>query len=112
MMSKLRSISPGWYSAIAGAAAAGAVLVPGSRVVAGVAAGGAVLLLALANTSSSSAKGACCASCAGGDDHADKMPAPPILVPDAPPAGAPAPSTWADWFRGAGQVQLVAGCAL
>lgn len=46
-LSKITNVSPGWWSAIAGAAAAGAMLMPGRRILAGAVLGGAMLALAV-----------------------------------------------------------------
>ena len=61
---QLEQIGPQWWGAIAGAAAAGAVIVPSHRIIAGLAAGAAVAWLALGRPMPT--KAPCCASCA---DH-------------------------------------------
>lgn len=55
---RITNISPGWWSAVAGAATAGAVLVPDHRITAGAVLGSVLLVVALY-------KAPCCSACAG-----------------------------------------------
>lgn len=66
----VKKLTPGWWGAIAGAAAAGATLVPSSRVLAGAAGGVAMLLVALHLTP-------CCDGCAAGQGCGASAPADP-----------------------------------
>lgn len=95
LVTALRALSPVWWGAVAGAAAAGATIVPESRVFAAVIGGGIVLAIALTHT-------AC-----GCDEER------PPIVPDLP-ATPDKVETWADWWRGAGaagqQLGPGAGC--
>lgn len=68
----VQELSPAWWTAIGGAAVAGAVLVPTHRVVAGLVAGAALVALALARMP----RKACCAACAGGAGASAPAPAP------------------------------------
>jgi hypothetical protein len=76
-ISQLRSLSPGWWGAVAGAAAAGATIVPGHRFLAAAIGGVALLAVAL----SQAAPCAC---------HGE---APPV-VPDLQVAAAPEETRW------------------
>jgi hypothetical protein len=58
-LAHVKRISPGWWGAIAGVAAAGAALVPSARILAGLLGGGAMFALALHQTP-------CCDGCAQG----------------------------------------------
>lgn len=55
----VKKLSPGWLAAIAGAAAAGATIVPGHRILAALGFGGAMFVVALKLTP-------CCDGCAQG----------------------------------------------
>lgn len=66
-ISTVEHIGPQWLGAAAGAAAAGAVIVPNHRVLAGGLAAAAVLALAMYATKPANAASACGAGCAGGD---------------------------------------------
>jgi hypothetical protein len=90
-LDKVKRISPGWWGAVAGAAAAGAALVPSSRLLAGALAAGAVFALALRNTP-------CCEGCAAGAGCAPTdTTSPPratptdVVVADASGGNAPPP---------------------
>lgn len=61
LLTCIRELDVSWYGAAAGAAAAGAALVPDHRILAGLLAGAAVLALGMSRKKS----GACCAECAG-----------------------------------------------
>lgn len=69
---KVERLSPGWVSAVFGAAGAGALLVPNHRVLAGAALGAGVLLFALYMTP-------CCSGCAG-KPVATSTETPPIIA--------------------------------
>lgn len=89
-VSRLRAIGPGWWSAVAAAAGAGAVLVPSHRWQAGLFVGGVVLAVALWQEAESEAAAASsCDECAGAGDH---------LVEEKPATGgavnAPAGIPW------------------
>jgi hypothetical protein len=82
---RLRSLSPGWWSAVAGAAGAGAIIVPAHRVVAALVGGGTMLAIALWQEKP------CCASCA-------ESPGPTAVDEHHEPAPAPKVETWTDDF--------------
>lgn len=62
----LRNVSPSWWGAVAGAAVAGAALVPSARLLAGAIGGGALLALAIKFS------GPCCAECAESQQQAQQ----------------------------------------
>jgi hypothetical protein len=70
----LTKLSPGWWSAIAAATAAGAALFDGARILGGLACGGAMFYIA------KKASGPCCAECA---DAATKPAAAAVTQPQA-----------------------------
>lgn len=85
----LTKLSPGWWSAIAAATAAGAALFDGARILGGLACGGAMFYIA------KKASGPCCAECA---DAAAKPAAATVAQPQpaalpffAPDTSAPSP---------------------
>lgn len=89
-LARARALPPGWWGAIAGAAAAGATIFPAARVRAGVVTGVAALAVALWQTRP---RGACCASCAGVEPSTGEV--------DVREAAAPAVQAWSDLERGA-----------
>lgn len=66
ILHEVAHVPPQWWGAIAGAVAAGAVLVPNHRVLAGAGAGVAMLLLAVRPWASPAASTPCCQECAEG----------------------------------------------
>jgi hypothetical protein len=90
--SRLRALSPGWWGAVAGAAAAGATIYPGRRLIA--AAVGAVGVLAIAIWRDPGA----CATCAD-------SPGPTA----ADPVTDPAPVRPLTWNEGFGLMSTAAG---
>lgn len=84
----LQRLTPGWFSAIAGAAIAGATLVPHHRILAGLGAGVSMLAIAIALTP-------CCDGCAAGQGCGASVTAKPptlppaVVVDDAGPVSTP-----------------------
>lgn len=75
MMNALKSVSPAWWGAIAGAVVAGATILPDARIVGGIGAGIAMFVLARKMSAP------CCAGCADSASRspvAQDSPAPPL----------------------------------
>lgn len=84
----LQNIGPQWWGAIAGAAGAGAIVVPSHRIVAALAAGSLVAWLALGMPGvGTKAAAACCDDCAHGSSTpcSESAAAATDVVPAAPP---------------------------